>query len=128
MRGWDRNGLRHSPGGRSGKEMILGIMQPYFFPYLSYFSLIKQCDRWISLDCVQYIERGWVNRNRILHPNRAESTYINVPLKKHHQKTSIKEILIDDAQPYAGRRLVSKAYADTWGLEPKSAFYRRWTW
>lgn len=83
--------------------MTLGIMQPYFFPYLPYFSLIKHCNLWISLDNVQYIQRGWVNRNRILHPSKPESTYIIIPLKKHHQKTNINEILIDDTKPYASR-------------------------
>lgn len=83
--------------------MTLGIMQPYFFPYLGYFSLIKQCDYWISYDTVQYIMKGWVNRNRILHPNRLESMYIFIPLKKHHHKTNINEILIDNNQPYTER-------------------------
>lgn len=78
-------------------------MQPYFFPYLGYFSLIMACDQWISLDYVQYIERGWVNRNRILHPNKPDCTYIIIPLKKHHQKTNIYEILIDNSQPYIER-------------------------
>jgi len=46
--------------------MKLGIMQPYFFPYLGYFSLIKYVDKFILLDEVQYIRHGWINRNRIL--------------------------------------------------------------
>lgn len=50
--------------------MKLGIMQPYFYPYLGYFSLIKHTDKWIVFDSVQYIERGWVNRNRIIHPTK----------------------------------------------------------
>lgn len=40
-------------------------MQPYFFPYIGYFQLIKAADIFIFLDDVQYIQRGWVNRNRI---------------------------------------------------------------
>lgn len=42
---------------RESKEaliiMIVGIMQPYFYPYLGYFSLIKQVDRFILFDTVQ---------------------------------------------------------------------------
>ena len=46
--------------------MILGIMQPYFFPYIGYFDLINRTDRWIVFDTAQYIRHGWINRNRIL--------------------------------------------------------------
>lgn len=45
--------------------MIASIMQPYFFPYLGYFQLMAASDLFL-LDDVQYIQRGWVNRNRIL--------------------------------------------------------------
>ena len=73
--------------------MKLGIMQPYFFPYLGYFDLIHSTDRWVVFDEVQYIRHGWVNRNRILHPQRGWS-YIIVPLQKHHRSTLIKDIRI----------------------------------
>lgn len=42
------------------------IMQPYFFPYIGYFHLISAADVFVFLDDVQYIDRGWSNRNRIL--------------------------------------------------------------
>jgi hypothetical protein len=73
--------------------MKLGIMQPYFFPYLGYFELIYQSDYWVVFDTAQYIRHGWVNRNRILHPNNGWQ-YIIVPTQKHDQKTPIKEIYI----------------------------------
>jgi len=46
----------------------LGIMQPYFFPYLGHFALIAACDRWAVFDTCQYAPRSWMNRNRVLHP------------------------------------------------------------
>lgn len=73
--------------------MKLGIMQPYFFPYLGYFSLIKNTDQWIVLDTVQYIRHGWINRNRILKLNGGWQ-YIGIPLKKHSRNTLIKNIKI----------------------------------
>ena len=73
--------------------MKLGIMQPYFFPYLGYFDLINYSDRWIVFDTVQYIRHGWVNRNRILHPEQGWQ-YIVVPLKKHSRGTAIRDIEI----------------------------------
>ena len=48
--------------------MKLGIMQPYFFPYLGYVSLIKHCDRFVLLDTVQFMRHGWIERNRVLKP------------------------------------------------------------
>jgi len=49
--------------------MKLGIMQPYFFPYLGHFALIKQVDQWIVFDITQYTPKSWMSRNRILHPS-----------------------------------------------------------
>lgn len=43
----------------------VGIMQPYFFPYIGYFQLIAYCDVFILYDDVEYTKRGWITRNRI---------------------------------------------------------------
>src|SRR5687768_9759783 len=45
---------------------VAAVMQPYFFPYIGYFQLLRAADTFVVLDDVQYIERGWVNRNRVL--------------------------------------------------------------
>ena len=76
--------------------MKLGIMQPYFFPYIGYFSLIKNVDEFIILDDVQFIRHGWIERNRILKPQEGWQ-YISVPLQKHSQKTLIKDIKINNS-------------------------------
>jgi hypothetical protein len=79
--------------------MILGIMQPYFFPYLGYFDHINVCDRWVVFDVAQYIRRGYVNRNRILHPRPQggkEWQWIIAPVKKHSRNTLIKDIQVTD--------------------------------
>jgi hypothetical protein len=79
--------------------MTLGIMQPYFLPYLGYFSLIKQADEFILLDDVQFIRHGWIERNRILKPT-AGWQYIKVPLQKHERSTTIKDIKINNSLPW----------------------------
>lgn len=84
--------------------MKLGIMQPYFFPYLGYFDLINSVDKWVIFDTPQYIRHGWVNRNRILHP-KSDWQYIIVPLKKHLRNTPIKEIEIADGIDWRSRIL-----------------------
>lgn len=60
-------------------NLTLGIMQPYFFPYLGHFSLIAAVDEWIVFDITQYTPKTWMNRNRILHPS-AGWQYVTVPL------------------------------------------------
>ena len=73
--------------------MKLGIMQPYFFPYIGYFQLMNAADRWVAFDDIQFIDKGWINRNRILHPNPAkEWQFITLPLAKRGQFDKICDI------------------------------------
>ncbi|MEM3844682.1 MAG: WbqC family protein [Candidatus Parvarchaeota archaeon] len=74
--------------------MRLGIMQPYFFPYIGYWQLISAVDKFILLDDVQYIRHGWINRNRVLKDTGWK--YITIPLKKHKRETLIKDIEISN--------------------------------
>lgn len=46
--------------------MKLGIMQPYFFPYLGYWQLINAVDKYVVYDDVTFIKGGWISRNNIL--------------------------------------------------------------
>lgn len=59
--------------------MKLGIMQPYFFPYLGHFALIAHTDAWVVFDVTQYTPKTWMSRNRILHPKEGWN-YLSVPL------------------------------------------------
>lgn len=79
--------------------MKIAITQPCFFPYLGYFGLIKHTDRWIVFDTPQFVYHGWIERNRILKPVQGWQ-YIRVPLKKHSQKTPIKDIEIRNDEPW----------------------------
>jgi len=77
--------------------MKLGVMQPYLFPYLGYFQLINHTDQWVVFDECQYIAKGWVNRNRILHPQRQKQwQYLTIPVAKHALTTKINNIKIND--------------------------------
>jgi len=82
--------------------MKLGIMQPYFFPYLGYISLIKHTDQFILFDPVQFIRHGWIERNRILKQNEGW-LYIQVPLLKYERDTLIKDISIDNNQNWKSK-------------------------
>ncbi len=79
--------------------MRIGINQPYFFPYLGYFSLIKHTDRFILLDMVQFTKQGWIQRNRILMPGGGWR-YIRIPLRKYSQKDIIKDVRINNSEDW----------------------------
>jgi len=49
-----------------GRGAYIAIMQPYFFPYIGYWQLIHASDVFVVGDNGHYIDRGWMNRNRIL--------------------------------------------------------------
>ena len=59
--------------------MKLAIMQPYLFPYLGYFQLIRAVDAFVVYDDVNYIKGGWINRNYIL--ANGERQLITLPLQ-----------------------------------------------
>ena len=68
-------------------------MQPYFFPYIGYFKLINAVDKFIIYDDVNYIKRGWINRNNIL--INGKSNLINLPVKKVSQNKLISESFLE---------------------------------
>ncbi len=53
-------------------------MQPYLFPYVGYFQLIRAVDTFVVYDDVHYIKGGWINRNKILVQNKAHLFTLNV--------------------------------------------------
>ena len=59
--------------------MKLGIMQPYFLPYIGYFQLIAAVDTFILYDNVKYTKKGWINRNRMY--QRGKDAIFSLPLK-----------------------------------------------
>lgn len=98
--------------------MKLGIMQPYFLPYLGYFSLIKNTDQFILFDPVQFIRHGWIERNRILKPQDGWQ-YIAVPLIKHSRDTKIKDILINNTLDWR-----KKIFSQLEHYKKNAPFYR----
>lgn len=59
--------------------MKLAIMQPYLFPYLGYFQLIRAVDAFVVYDDVNFIKGGWINRNYIL--ANSDRQLITLPLQ-----------------------------------------------
>ena len=99
--------------------MKLGIMQPYFLPYIGYISIMKHTDMFILLDEVQFIRHGWIERNRILKPSEGWQ-YIQVPLQKHKQTELIRNIKINNDLDWG-----KKILAQIEHYKKKAPYYRR---
>lgn len=74
--------------------MKLAIMQPYLFPYVGYWQLISAVEIFVVYDDVNYINKGWINRNKILINGKPH--YITVPLSATSQNICINNIEISD--------------------------------
>ncbi len=74
--------------------MKVGIMQPYFLPYIGYFQLINAVDKFVIYDDVNYIKGGWINRNNIL--IGGSKKLFTIKLKGASQNKLINEIEIGD--------------------------------
>ena len=74
--------------------MRLGIMQPYFFPYLGYWQLLANVDKYVVYDDVTYIKGGWINRNNFL--INGQKNLLTMRLEKASSYTLIKDIAIKD--------------------------------
>ena len=70
--------------------MRLGMMQPYFYPYLGYWQLMNYVDEYIIYDDVNYIKSGWINRNRI--KLNGAPAYLGISVKKASQNKKINEL------------------------------------
>lgn len=81
----------------------VAIMQPYLFPYIGYWQLLHAADCFVVYDDVNYINRGWINRNRIL-INDAPGL-ITLPLLQASQNRKICDIEIAPATQWQRRLL-----------------------
>jgi len=76
--------------------MTIGIMQPYFLPYIGYFQLIKEVDKYVIYDDVNYINKGWINRNNIL--LNGQKYLFTLSLLGASQNKLINEIAVENNQ------------------------------
>lgn len=90
--------------------MKIAIMQPYFFPYLGYWQLMNIVDKFVIYDDVNYIKRGWINRNRIL--VEGKPFYIHVPVMKASQNKIINEmeVFVDSSLRKTELKTIELAY------------------
>lgn len=104
---------------KSGKEnemveternVKVGIMQPYFVPYIGYFQLMNAVDKYVVYDDVNFIKGGWINRNRIL--LNGEPRFINIPMIGASPNKLINEVGINNEPVLVNKTLkqIESAY------------------
>ncbi len=87
--------------------MKLGIMQPYFMPYIGYWQLMATVDTYVVYDDVNYIKGGWVSRNNIL--LNGQKHMFTITLNGASPNKLFNEITIkDDFKKFS--RLIESAY------------------
>lgn len=91
--------------------MKLGIMQPYFFPYLGYWQLMNAVDRYVVYDDVNFIKGGRINRNAIL--LQGQSHTVNLILRGASPNKLINQVQVDtqDLTQTKLLRTIGQAYA-----------------
>ena len=81
----------------------LAIMQPYFMPYIGYVQLMNAVDTFVLYDDVAFINRGWINRNRLL--INGQEYLFTIPLKDASQNKRINEVHLADDPKWRGKLL-----------------------
>lgn len=96
--------------------MKLGIMQPYFIPYIGYWQLMNAVDKYVIYDDVNFIKGGWINWNRIL--VNGEPKYFNVPMLGASPYKLINEVGVNN-----DRKLTDKNLRALEGAYRKAPYY-----
>lgn len=93
--------------------MKVGIMQPYFFPYIGYFQLIHSVDVYVNLDHVSFMKRSYMTRNQL-----KNSTPINLQVASGSQNKSCRDVFVNFEHGY-----LNKFYKTLHNLYSKSPYY-----
>lgn len=68
---------------------MIGIMQPYFFPYIGYFQLIDAVDTYVNLDHVSFMKRSYMVRNTLKNDIK-----VTIPVLNGSQNKSCTEVMV----------------------------------
>lgn len=94
--------------------MKLAIMQPYLFPYVGYFQLVAAVDRFVFFDDVNFISRGWINRNRLSLSGNV--SWFTLPVSGASQNLKINELHVQSDG--AWRRKLLASVRQSYGKAP----------
>lgn len=82
---------------------VVVAVQSSYIPWRGYFDLIRQADKFVFLDSVQFTSRSWRNRNYLR--SREGRLLLSVPVKK--RRAAIREIEIDYSHRWRRQQLRS---------------------
>lgn len=99
----------------------VAVMQPYLFPYIGYYQLAAQSDRFVFSNDLKFINRGWINRNRLRVNN--EPWLFTVPVHRESKNGMIDEAEVQLDQRFMRRliRTMKQFYARAPHLEAVTA-------
>lgn len=80
------------------RPFTIAVMQPYFIPYAGYFRLFAASDLFVIYDCVQFVRRGWVHRNKLTDASGAER-WLTLPLERAPQDVLIRDLRFAPGAP-----------------------------
>ena len=84
--------------------MIVSVHQPQYIPWLGYIDKIARSDHFVFLDCVQYKEREFQNRNRIR--TRDGWIWLSVPVISGGRQ-AIGDVAVDNEAAWQRKHLGS---------------------
>lgn len=84
----------------------IGIMQPYFLPYIGYFQLMNMVDEFILYDNIQFTKKGWIHRNRMLQNGKDE--YFTLPIKKDSDYLNVCDRFLADTFTQEKTKLLNR--------------------
>src|SRR4051794_9997556 len=93
--------LAERVGAVRESEVVVGLHQPNFFPWLGYFDKLVRADVFVLLDNVQFSKTGgtWSNRVRLLAGDAP--TWITLPVVRAYSGVRlVREMQIDNRQPW----------------------------
>lgn len=95
--------------------MIVTIHQPDFLPWLGFFHRWAMSEKYIVLDDVQFIRRGWHHRDKIKTPGGVK--WLTVPVKKKGKFDQlIKDVRLEDGEGW--RRMHLNTLRACYGKAP----------
>ncbi|MGO3184199.1 MAG: WbqC family protein [Aequorivita sp.] len=82
----------------------IGIMQPYFLPYIGYFQLMEMVDEFVIYDNIEFSKASWIRRNRML--QNGKDVFFTLPIKKDSDFLDVDQrYLVDEFDLEAGKLL-----------------------
>jgi hypothetical protein len=85
-------------------------MQPTYLPWMGYFDLIDQSDKFVFLDDVKIVYQSWMVRNRIKTSNGPIFLTIPISREKKSENQLLKDVVIDNDKPWRKKHLKSIYY------------------